>query len=157
VALELIARYVARGQWADEHKYPLFAPGHVLASAVFDCSLKWRRTVANIDAENLSPAHRLLWSALRRTMPRTIALPATLAREGPRGPPDVLVAMHAASCDPTIRGRLIESLGEWDALRSLCLTVGAILRSVLEPGGFVLEDCKIEVGRVPGSARASVV
>ncbi len=157
IALELIARYIARGQWADAHKYPLFAQGHVFGRAVFDCSLKWRRTVVNIDAENLSPAHRLLWSALRRTMPPGIALPATLTRDDPRVPPDALIAMHEASSDPAVRGRLIESLGEWDTLRSLCLAVGGILRSVLEPAGFVLEDCKIEAGRVPGNTRASVV
>jgi len=151
VALELITRFVARGHWADAHKYPLFAPGVVFDPPVVDVCLKWSAEVENVEVRNLRGWRRAVWRRLQRTPLAAIALPATTHRDDPRIGRDLALALHRHSCHPRIRGRLVESADEWEDLRRLSLRVSSVLAGVVSSCGWQLEDGKFEVGLAPGA------
>jgi phosphoribosylaminoimidazole-succinocarboxamide synthase len=152
VALELICRYVGRGQWSDPHKWPIIEPGYVFADPVFECCLKWRGRVPNLTFDRLSPGLRRCWRALERTPLRSVLLPADLDRDDPRIGPDLAVALNGCAIDPRLRGHLLYSRDEWEQLRTLALRVNRLLRDFLASEGWVLEDGKFEVGVVPGAS-----
>lgn len=157
VRLELIARYVARGQWVDAHKIPLLEAGEPLAEPTFDCCLKWRACVRSVEMENMGARNRMLWRLLGKVLPAEVLAPATLMRDDPRVPPDVLIALNRHCREPELRARLIRSHQEWEQLRTVCLRVFAVLREMLLHVGLTLEDGKIEVGLIPDSARAEFI
>jgi phosphoribosylaminoimidazole-succinocarboxamide synthase len=157
IALELICRYVGRGQWSDPHKWPIVEPGRVFGSPVFECCLKWRTRVPSLEFQRLSPALRRCWRLLERTPLRPVLLPAELDRDDPRIGPDLAVALNECAFDPRVRGHLLRSRDEWEQLRTLTLRVNGLLRDFLASAGWVLEDGKFEVGLVPGAATREFV
>jgi phosphoribosylaminoimidazole-succinocarboxamide synthase len=158
VALELICRYVGRGQWSDPHKWPIVEPGRVFGDPVFECCLKWRRRVPNLDFQRLSPTLRRCWRVLGWTPLRSVLLPADLDRDDPRVGPDLAVVLDECAIDRELRGHLLRSRDEWEQLRVLSLRVNSLLRDFLRGAGWVLEDGKFEVGVAPGdSSRAFLV
>jgi phosphoribosylaminoimidazole-succinocarboxamide synthase len=158
IALELICRYVGRGQWSDPHKWPIIEPGHVFGDPVFECCLKWRCRVPNLAFQRLSPGLHRCWRVLGWTPLRSVLLPADVDRDDPRIGPDLAVALNVCATDPRVRGHVLRSADEWEQLRRLALRVNSLLRDFLASVGWVLEDGKFEVGIDPGlSTREFVV
>jgi phosphoribosylaminoimidazole-succinocarboxamide synthase len=157
IALELICRYVGRGQWADLHKWPLVAQGQVFKQPVFECCLKWRGEVPNLALQRLSPLLSRCWRTLARTPLRPMLLSQCVERDDPRIGPDLAVALNDCAIDPRLRGHLLRSREEWEELRGLTLRVNALLRDFLASVGWVLEDGKFEVGVDPSAAERGFV
>jgi phosphoribosylaminoimidazole-succinocarboxamide synthase len=146
VALELIARYITRGNWVDEHKFPLFPAGIELEEPIAEMCLKWKEAVQNIDFEQLPTWQKKLHAVLSKTPIANLLLNRRIIRDDPRINADVAIALHVHAKNDHIRGRMIESQSEADYLRKLTLDVNNILREFLASQGWVLEDGKFEVG-----------
>lgn len=146
VALELIARYVTRGNWVDAHKFPVFPAGIVLEEPIAEMCLKWKEDVRNMDFEKLPSWQKRLHALLSHTPLRGMLMPQTITRDDPRLNTDVAIALHRHAMSERIRGHMIESREEGEQLRLLTLRVNGILREFLSSQGWVLEDGKFEVG-----------
>lgn len=146
VALELIARYVTRGNWVDEHKFPVFPAGVVLEEPIIEMCLKWKEDVKNIDFEKLPGWQKRLHTLLSHTPLHGMLMPQTIVRDDPRLNVDMAMALHRHAKSDRIRGRTIESREEGEQLHQLTLQVNGILREFLASQGWILEDGKFEVG-----------
>lgn len=146
LALELIARYVTRGNWVDSHKFPVFPAGVTLDEPIVEMCLKWKEEVENIDFEKLPSWQKRFHALLSKTPLKGMLMPETILRDDPRLNADVAVALHKYAKNDRIQGHMLESRDEAERLRILTLTVNGLLHEFLASQGWILEDGKFEVG-----------
>jgi phosphoribosylaminoimidazole-succinocarboxamide synthase len=158
IVLELISRFVTRGNWVDEHKFPVFPAGVELNPPIVEFCLKWKKDVPNLDYQKLSFIWQKVHAALLRTPIGRILMSKTVERDDPRINVDVAMALHRHAISDAIRGHLVESREEWEYLRELTEKVNGLLAEFMESQGWKLEDGKFEAGIIPGdSSRAPIV
>lgn len=122
VKIEILVRNVARGHWVDEHKVPLFEAGQPFDLPIVEFCLK-----------------------IKKTLPNGSIL------DDPRINPALAIALNRYAKDLELRGRMIETLEQAQALESLALEINAVYKEFLEMEGWILEDFKFETGFIPGS------
>lgn len=152
VAMELIARYVARGNWADAHKFPVLSPGQEFKDPAVEFCLKWKKDVPNLDFQKLSTLEKAVHAAMKRFGLERLLVGETVTRDDPRVGMDMAMALHLYSSEERIKGHLIGSKEEWEELRKITLRVNNVLAEFLRSVGWKLEDGKFEVGRIPGES-----
>lgn len=157
ILLELIARYVMKGNWVDSHKFPVFPSGVVLNEPCVEFCLKWKQNVPNLEYEGLSKFWKMIYEILSHTPLAKILMPKLIERDDPRINEDVSRALHNFAADPRFRGHLIESRDEGEELRRLTLKVNSILAEFMRSQGWFFEDGKFEVGIANGDRSSFLV
>jgi phosphoribosylaminoimidazole-succinocarboxamide synthase len=120
IKIEILVRNVARGYWVDGHKVPVFPSGVAFSEPIVELCLKGK--VAREDG--------------------TIV-------DDPRISPGIAVALNASALDVSVRGHMLECVGEAVDLELLARKINGIYQSFLRDQGWTLEDFKFEVGLDP--------
>ncbi|EKD93010.1 MAG: hypothetical protein ACD_28C00278G0010 [uncultured bacterium] len=157
IALELIYRTVARGNWVDAHKFPVLEEGAVLTPSPVEFCLKWKQSVENLDYKELSPVWKKIHAALSHTPLGKILLPSEIVRDDPRIGIDIAVAMNSHAREEKLRGHLIQNREEGIELEELTRRVNIILVQFMEEQGWFFEDGKFEVGVPREGARQFLI
>lgn len=145
--LEVIVRYIARGQWADSHKWPILKQGAVLAEPIVEYCLKWKQNVPYLPYEQLSQKQKSIHKMLSYIPGvRHILMPTSETRDDPRVTLVLMRALNRYAAADCFLNRLLETEEEEIELHQLALRVNAILRTFLASQGWILEDGKFEVG-----------
>ncbi len=146
IKLELIGRLVARGNWVDDHKFPILEPGAKLDTPAAEFCLKWKEDVKNLDYDDLDPWKKWIHHIVSKTPLQDLLVPEKITRDDPRINTHMAVVIDKYAKDPRIKGHMLKSLDEARYLEDQILKVAKIYKDFLLSFGIDLEDFKYEVG-----------
>ncbi len=148
IPLEVIARFVARGQWTDAHKFPILKEGAVLDKPILEYCLKWKDKTKYLPYEELTARQKKIHASLSKIgFLKPFLLPAFEVKDDPRVNFDMIRALNHYAADERYHGKLLETPEEEHEFYQLGLKVNLILKEFLASQGWILEDGKFEIGR----------
>ncbi len=148
IPLEIICRFVARGQWTDTHKFPILKEGVVLDEPILEYCLKWKEKTTYLPYAQLTDRQKKWHSVLSRVKGfQALLLPSFEIKDDPRVNFDMIRALNRYAADARYHGHLIETPEEEAELRRLGMKVNLLLKEFLAEQGWILEDGKFEIGR----------